>query len=171
MSDTEGKPGDKERELELLQKINDAESKLRDRMIELAIKNKDFLFDFEHKLIERWIRVTLSAAAGNGAGLVATILAIKDFKDVIGISNLVVVASIFSFGLILGGASYVTACLSMATDLAIATPYLEPEQRENLARPPWISKFTHTFLLLTFWASAGAFVLANLAIIRFLSAA
>src|ERR1700730_2032617 len=98
MNDAENKLRDKERELELSQKIYDLQSKWSDKVIELNLKNKDFLFNFERDAIERWIRVALSAAAANGAGLVATILAIKDFKDVIGLSNIVVVASIFSSG-------------------------------------------------------------------------
>jgi hypothetical protein len=158
------------------QKMSDAERELRerelrDRMFELFLKNKDFLFEFENKLIERWIRVTFAATVANGSGLVATILAIKDFKDIIGLPGLVQVASIFSFGLIMGGCSYVTSCFSMTTDVAIATPHLEPEERAKLARPKWIDTFIFVFFHLTFWSSGGAFILANLAIIRFLRAA
>jgi hypothetical protein len=151
--------------------MNDAEEKLRDKEIELLLKTKDFLNNFERDAIERWIRVALSLATVNGAGLAATILAIKDFKDVIGLANIVVVATIFSSGLMLGGASYIMACFGMGADPIIAAPYLSPEQRAKYESPIWISAILRVIFLLMFFASAGAFVIANLAIIRFLNAA
>jgi hypothetical protein len=151
---------------------DDAKKWLRDTELKLVLANKDFLRDFETKLIERWIRLTFSATGANGAGLVATILAIKDFKDVIGLPHLVLVASIFSFGLMAGAASYVTASLNYSpSDFAQAVPHLSPEMRAELTDPSWLRKVTFNFLHLTFWASGASFMFAISAIMRFLAKA